>query len=214
MLRKDDPFTTGTEEKAKWIKKQFKPIFKNIKSVLDVGCHTKWWWGKCLSREIRYISLDIAGEPDIYFDLDKGGKLPFEDNEFDLIIATDILEHLEDIHFVFDELCRVSRRYIIISLPNPFLQVISALMGRKVAYGYGLPLERPKNRHRWFYTTEQAVNFIKYRSDKNKCKVSEILYLVDFQTNFKRMLKIVFSGFSRKRMLNWFNGTVFFLIEK
>jgi len=105
-------------EKAEWMIQQFKPIFEEVNSVLDVGCDRKYL-KRYLSDKINYIGIDITGVPDIYFDLDKDGKLPFEDNSFDLVVCADVLEHLENIHFVFDELVRVSSKYILISLPNP-----------------------------------------------------------------------------------------------
>ncbi|MBU2540174.1 class I SAM-dependent methyltransferase [Patescibacteria group bacterium] len=214
------------EEKAKWIVHQFDSIFKEIGSVLDIGCDEKHL-EKILSKKIKYVGIDNFGKPDISFDLDKKEGLPFKKNNFDLVFCADVLEHLENIHFVFDELCRISKKYIIISLPNPFLGIFTILLGKKYSivtekqkeFGkylkfYGLPLERPKDRHRWFFNNEESVDFVRYRSEKNKCKILKIIYTIDFQGNFKKLLKLILSGFNRKKALNWFNGTTWFLIRK
>jgi len=214
------------KEKAEWVVQQFKPIFNEVNSVLDVGCDKKYL-KKHLSDKVNYTGIDIAGNPDIYFDLDKGKKLPFKDNSFDLVVSLDVLEHLENIHFVFDELIRVSSKYIIISLPNPVSEMIAYFLGRKYSksfeqlkeFGkymkfYGLPLEKPKDRHRWFFSTEEAIEFVKYRANKNNCTIKKIIYTIDYQKGIKKVLKMILCGFNRKRMLNLFNGATWFLIEK
>lgn len=43
--------------------------------------------------------------------------LPFPDDAFELVLCTDLLEHLDDPHAAFRELARVSRRYVLISVP-------------------------------------------------------------------------------------------------
>ena len=32
---------------------------------------------------------------------------------------------------------------------------------------YGLPLEREEDRHKWFFSSSEAVKYIKYRTEKN-----------------------------------------------
>jgi len=200
------------EEKAKWGVQQFKSIFEEIGSVLDIGCDERYL-EKFILKKIKYVGIDKFGNPDIYFDLDKKEELPFKNNNFDLVFCADVLEHLEDIYFVFDELCRVSRKYIIVSLPNPFSGIFAVLLGKKMKF-YGLPLEKPKDRHRWFFNTEEAVDFVRYRSEKNKWEILKIIYTVNFQGNFKKLFEFIISGFNKKRALNWFNGTTWFLIKK
>jgi len=197
--------------KAKWVTEQFKSIFGEIKSILDVGCDGRCL-KNCLPEGIKYIGLDNFHEADIHFDLDKGKKLPLDNNSFDLVYCSDVLEHLENIHSVFDELCRISRKYIIVSLPNPFSGIFPVLLGRTKLEG--LPPEKVEDRHRWFFTNEEAVSFLKHRAEKNGCKVAQITYTIDYQKGVKKLFKIIISGFNRKRMLNWFNGTTWFLIEK
>lgn len=68
-----------------------------------------------------YINLDYysVSEPDIRHDLNRF-PYPFEDNEFDLIEASHILEHLNDPFKVMKELHRISKNnaLIIIRVPH------------------------------------------------------------------------------------------------
>ncbi len=47
------------------------------------------------------------GKPVVYYD---GGKFPFKDNEFDYIICSHVLEHVDDVDFFVSELKRVAPR--------------------------------------------------------------------------------------------------------
>ena len=100
------------EERQEFIGFVFKELLKG--KVLDVGC-----FNGDLKRFVRgsYVGLDLRGRPDIIFDLESG-FLPFRSRTFDTVVCADVLEHLENIHRVFDECLRVSRGWVIVSLPN------------------------------------------------------------------------------------------------
>ena len=106
---------------------------------------------------------DLAG-PDTVVDLEHG-PLPFEDGAFDTILCTDVLEHIDNIYHAYDELFRVGRRKVIISLPNNWVGFpISILAGRNVTHwgGYGLP-PVPKGvgeRHKFWFNHEEAADFL------------------------------------------------------
>lgn len=101
----------------------------NIDSVLDVGCGEGFTLAKLKSAKIGknyegievdptaielgkklYPSLNIK-KGDIY-------DLPYKSNSFDLIICTEVLEHLENPKKAYKELLRVSRKYVLLSVPN------------------------------------------------------------------------------------------------
>jgi len=166
------------DERSKWITERFKKEFENSITVLDVGCYTKEL-KKYLSEDTSYTGIDIAGSPDLSINLETIEKLPFKSNFFDIVVCADVLEHLENIHLIFDELCRVSSKYVIITLPNPISGINRYILkkiyatdleakkrfGKYLKY-YGLPLERPEDRHKWFFSYEDVVDFIRYRSNK------------------------------------------------
>ena len=80
---------------------------------------------------IRYTSVDVAEDlhPDVVADIE---KLPFTDETYDITCAFEVLEHLpfEKFRTSLKEMCRVSRRYVVISLPH---------WGRQFSVGLWLP---------------------------------------------------------------------------
>jgi SAM-dependent methyltransferase len=129
-------------------------------SVLDVGSG-----GAGLCALLAHgVSVDIspAAQPDALVNLEQGG-LPFATGAFETTVCTDVLEHLDNIHQVFAELARVSRRFILISLPNNWLPAREAIRAGKpgsLKY-YGLPLDYPSDRHRWFFSYSEAERFLR-----------------------------------------------------
>ncbi len=147
-------------------------LFSNylIGDVLDIGCDAKH-----LSRSVQgwYVGVDIAGSPDICVNLENG--CPFRDKSFDTVVAFDVLEHLDRLHFAFDELCRVSRSYLAIGLPNMYEWRFRTMffLGKRFSGKYGLPCEPPNDRHRWLFNFEEARSFVRQRGAKNGFIVTE-----------------------------------------
>jgi predicted SAM-dependent methyltransferase len=127
----------------------------------------------------EYVEIDVSGTPDLRIDLDREYPLPVKDNRYDTVICTDVLEHLEELHRVFGELVRISRRYVILSMPNALLGVRqymrrtkyvgnSGIAGKDVGYFskyYGLPVKKPTDRHRWFFSYKEAQRFFQENAD-------------------------------------------------
>mgnify|MGYP000145871578 CR=1 FL=1 len=147
--------------KATYIARKYAPILGG--SVLDVGCDAAPLRG-LVGRPNDYLGVDIRPDADLVVDLDRD-NLPLADRSFDTVVCTDVLEHLERCHAMFDELCRVARERVIVSLPNPLrclmLAIAAGSAGR--AKFYGLPVDRPADRHRWFFGYEEAVEFVTQR---------------------------------------------------
>lgn len=134
--------------------------------VLDVGCH------EAPLREMlpgtTYVGVDIAGRPDITLDLEKAERLPFGDREFDTVVCCDVLEHLDGLHRLFGELVRVSAERLVISLPNNWNSArLQIARGRGAIAHYGLPATRPVDRHKWFFSTEEAYEFCRMQSENH-----------------------------------------------
>lgn len=45
-------------------------------------------------------------------------RIEYPDNTFDLVVAKDVLEHVDDVPVALDELIRVSRKYVYVMCPN------------------------------------------------------------------------------------------------
>lgn len=113
--------------------KTIRPL--NIETVLDAGCGEGFTLDRLQQEKIGktfegiefdqeavelgnklYPTLNIK-QGDIY-------KLPFKNNSFDLVVCTEVLEHLENPKKAYRELLRVSRKYVLISVPNePFFTI-------------------------------------------------------------------------------------------
>ena len=105
--------------------------------------------------------------------------LPFEDNSFQTVLCLDVLEHLEQCHAVFDELCRVASEHVVISLPGPMASAWAGLTkGRysdeSLMKFYGLPVDPPEDRHRWFFTYHEAVRFVTERGERNGMELLQV----------------------------------------
>jgi hypothetical protein len=154
-------------------------------SVVDIGSGAS----SIVFREAlgsRFQSVDfnsVRAEQDYYVDLENS-RLPFRDGEFETVLCFDNLEHLENCYEMFDELIRISSKYIIVSLPNNWPTIIkSVLHGRNITHrtGYGLPPEKPAPgvRHKWFFNLEEAENFIRAAASRNRCQIRELDFVYE-----------------------------------
>ena len=144
-------------------------------SVLDVGCGAARHLAGLLVPG-DYLGVDIAGDSDLRVDLEE--PLPFETGSFDSVVCMDALEHVDRLHAAFDELCRVSRRYVIIGLPNEleWWSRIQIAMGGRFSANYGLPVDPPRDRHRWIFTLAQARAFVWERAGRRGWRVVREAY--------------------------------------
>ena len=76
-------------------------------SVLDIGCGYS-------ANENANVICDIQDLSNFYKDKSfvklENKKLPFKDNQFDFVIASHVIEHVEDIEYFIKELERISKR--------------------------------------------------------------------------------------------------------
>ena len=92
----------------------------HYKVILSANPHTRHW---------RYVGVDTMPEaiefcrrafPATRFELvEQGSPLPFDDGEFDVVLASSVVQYIRDPALAFAELHRVSREYVLVSrLPN------------------------------------------------------------------------------------------------
>jgi SAM-dependent methyltransferase len=105
-------------------------LFKEIKhnasfisgKILDVGCGNKPYQSLFNSTEYIGMDIEVSGHNhtneniDIYYD---GLTFPFEDNQFDSIICSQVLEHIASPKVTISEIHRVLKRggYVLFTLP-------------------------------------------------------------------------------------------------
>jgi len=197
------------EERAVYISRRFGQYLSG--EVLDVGSGGA---GLC-SHLDRCISIDInpATYPNVFVDLEEG-NLPFASDSFDCVVCVDVLEHLENLHHIFAETARVSRKYLIVSLPNNWLGarpiIFRADHTQSMKY-YGLPIERPFDRHRWFFSYAEAEDFIYGMADRMKLKVVQCEPYFGAQNQVKAVFFRLWM--SPRRLHNLFASTLWVVLE-
>lgn len=132
----------------------------NCESILDVGCGEGFTMSqlKTENSKLKIVGVDsldesvkIAKEIHPYLDIRKGDiyKLDFKDNSFDLVLCTEVLEHLTDPKKALSELKRVTKRYLILSVPNEPLFTIQRFLRGKNVMGLGC---HPEHIQWWTYS--------------------------------------------------------------
>jgi ubiquinone/menaquinone biosynthesis C-methylase UbiE len=111
---------------------QILTIFKDVKkylptyqgNILDIGCGQSPYKFLLNSSQTKYFGIDIIeatsfgyNNPDVTsFD---GKNIPFENDKFDAIICTEVLEHVQEFQYLIDEIYRTAKSNadIIVTIP-------------------------------------------------------------------------------------------------
>lgn len=117
----------------------------SIKRVLDAGCGEGF---TLHAFEIAGVTAQFSGIDNVQAALDLGRKqfptldlkkgdiyaLDFADQSVDVVLCTEVLEHLEKPEAALAELIRVSRKFIILSVPHePWFMLANFFRGKYVA---------------------------------------------------------------------------------
>ena len=162
------------QDRPRWLSERFPSLLRS--RVLDVGCDA------AVLRDFvgaeRYVGIDRSEAADVHHDLQRGGPLPFADRSFETVVCTDVLEHLDNLHEVFEELVRVADRHLLVSLPNNWNAArLPIRRGRGSFKHYGLPLDPPEDRHRWFFSMVEARDFLESRAERHGLAIRELVAL-------------------------------------
>ncbi len=197
------------EARSRYVAKRFQTYLSD--SLLDVGCFEAPL--RDILEGVEYTGIDVAGKPDIRLNLENCTRLTFATGAFQCVLCIDVLEHLDNMHAIFDEIIRVAKRYIIISLPNCWRDARRPIeRGRGTFAHYGLPVDPPMDRHKWFFNYTQAREFLERQSQKNFLRIVEM-----FATEkpkpwpARAFRKILYQG---ERYRNRYTQTVWAVYEK
>lgn len=136
--------------------------------ILDVGARSglmkQALCTKASRSHLEYCSLDLLPPANVISNLEAG--LPFADHSFEVVLALDVLEHTDDIYRAFSELCRASKNYVVVTLPNIYeiRGRLRFLRGRPTSGKYGLPVYPKRDRHRWVLSYREAEIFVHHHS--------------------------------------------------
>jgi hypothetical protein len=157
----------GRKEKALYVWRKYQSILKG--SVLDVGAD-QGYLRSHLPPETHYATVGLEPHHDVQVNLEE--PLPIEDHSYDCVLCLDVLEHIDNLHALFDRLCTITRTYLVISLPNAWRDFMGMLRfglyrpERPMKF-YSLPVDPPKDRHRWFFSPTEAQRFLEERGERN-----------------------------------------------
>jgi SAM-dependent methyltransferase len=114
------------------------------KKILDVGCGEGFTLSKLQSAGIgtSYVGIDPSKTalslgkkqfPALDLRLGSAYRLPWKDGSFDLVCCNEVLEHLTDPGKALTELHRVSKKYVLLSVPHePFFMLSNFFRGKDV----------------------------------------------------------------------------------
>jgi ubiquinone/menaquinone biosynthesis C-methylase UbiE len=115
------------------------------KTILDAGCGEGFTLAKLqkegigkhlegIDYSLDAINLGRKNHPSLSLKQGDIYKLPYKDNSFDLVICSEVLEHLEYPKKALGEIKRVSKRYCLLSVPNePIFMISNFLRGKNVS---------------------------------------------------------------------------------
>lgn len=207
-------------------------LYKNLKNnssvlkgkVLDFGCGSKPY-KHIFTTATEYIGVDYLiegrteniGIIDFYYD---GKRIPFDNNTFDSVLCTEVLEHVFNLNEVLNELNRVLKpngKAIITTpfmweeheMPYDFARYTStALKHLYENHGFKV-IDNKKSGNTVYVFFQFGLNYIKNVLPKNKLIKQIILLPFIFIFNF---LGTLFGGFLPKDQTSYFNNI--FILEK
>lgn len=180
--------------RARFILNHFQGIFDASETVLDVGCDDNR-----LKPDLgnKVTGIDIWGTPDYIVNLEEEKLSRFDSDSFDVLVCTDVLEHIDNLYDVLDDMLRVSKDKVIISLPNcaHIFRILPVVFGISSGKFYGLPIDPPGDRHKWFFNWKELSKFFNTYAERNNLQIhSEFLtyhYKSPIRRNFLRILSYV-----------------------
>jgi SAM-dependent methyltransferase len=113
------------------------PIKGNIRSAFEIGCGEGYVTGYINQMGIPVSGADISpriiniareNHPDINFSVLSIYDLDSLHTRYDLILANEVFEHLSDPDGAIEEIKKVARKYILITVPNePYFRIANIL---------------------------------------------------------------------------------------
>ena len=124
----------------------------NVNSILDGGAGEGFTLEYLRVRNIgkTYEGIDFFGKaveigskihPKITLKKESIYELPYKDNSFDLVLSTEVLEHLKEPKIALKEIVRVSKKYVLLSVPNEPIFMLSNLLRGKNVSRFGNDIE-------------------------------------------------------------------------
>jgi SAM-dependent methyltransferase len=114
------------------------------RSVLDVGCGEgvlTYEWAQKLGPDGRIVGIDLDDpklraewekrtHPNLEYRAEEATHLSFQNGEFDMATAIEVLEHVPDPEKTLAEMARVAERWLLVSVPRePIWRMVNMARG-------------------------------------------------------------------------------------
>ncbi|MFC1701120.1 class I SAM-dependent methyltransferase [Patescibacteria group bacterium] len=133
---------------------------KLLTSIKPVDCS-----GSDISEEA--LLLAKKNNPEVKFLRTSIYNLPFADNNFDLVVASEVLEHLDNPQNGLLEIKRITKKYCLLTVPNePIWRILNILRG-KYLKDYGNP-----STHVNHWSKKTFINLVNQYFKIKKVKIS------------------------------------------
>jgi 2-polyprenyl-3-methyl-5-hydroxy-6-metoxy-1,4-benzoquinol methylase len=115
-----------------------------VENVLDVGCGEGFVINYLKARDVnlKFEGVDINEKainmarqmnPGVNFKIENIYDLQYEDNSFDLVMAIELLEHLQSPEKALLEIKKVSKKFCIFSVPRePYFRISNFMRGKHI----------------------------------------------------------------------------------
>lgn len=126
-----------------------------LKSLVNIFPKAKYWATDLSDNEVKKAKKNLKSKKNVNFSVQNAENLfKFKDKQFDLVICCEVLEHVKNYRKALNELRRISRKYILISVPNePIWRILNMTRG-KYLFDLG---NTPGHLNHW-----SKSNFIKF----------------------------------------------------
>jgi ubiquinone/menaquinone biosynthesis C-methylase UbiE len=143
----------------------------NVESILDVGTGEGFTLARLTQEKIgkklegieylkEAIKLGKTLHPHLAIKQGTIYQLPYKDNSFELVISTEVLEHLRDPKKGLQEVIRVSKKYVLLTVPNEPWFTIQRFLRLKNILQFGDHKE-----HVQHWTSQGFREFVKQNTD-------------------------------------------------
>lgn len=144
----------------------------NDLKILDIGCRRKELQ-PFVENFGLYHGADLfqSGSVEYVGDFTKG--LPIQDQEYDVTVAADVIEHAADMTLALDEMMRVTKRIGIVILPNHghWTYRLRFLVTSRLSNKWDIEFPIPLDRHRWLTTSVQCGPYMHAYASSRGIKV-------------------------------------------
>ena len=159
----------------------------NGDKVLDIGCREmilkEYLEGKFNYLGLDYISKKSNATDFINHNLEKG--IPDNLDNIDIIVALDVLEHIENINDVYKEFFSITNKTIVVALPNMAYYEfrINFLIKGVLSGKYIFSENKILDRHRWIPNYQTIDKFI-YTNTPSEWNIKSYNYIKERKRNF------------------------------